>query len=495
MKKALMFYFVYFFIFLICRANADEVRVDSVGDLSLVMTDETTEITPYMLGNPAGLALLNPQIRLEVTVPWYSETGANGAIYWKNFGISPIANTEFTNLETSMASFNSTYGSQYQGFLYVTPDKWAVQVAGSFDETAYQFDAPSGQSQNGQELIRVSRDWGALTLGTELQITQVNGTGPSLRENNSSSAWISNTGLLVNLPIGEGDQKTWLHFGGSFSFDLSPTQFTSLANASTLQGSNLVFEPCAFLEIPKIFQAGIVANIYSSSQTFTSQYFIPQDYLEADNNLYLAALYKWKMVLSNQNDVQPLSFNHGLLLQVNSFQGTDKYQTQGTFNNSDTQLQIQLGLGLEREKDFMVGLQGNWFEDILNQQNSEFPPTQNYSVATFRLSLGGEKWITPNWALRLGLTYQNDQDQPSSDGGGTSIWDDFYPIFPSQQITGLLVSVGAGYENQSFKVNGMIWYEGSQVALLPGDFPSIDESNYSYSVYGAQLSVAVFLNQ
>ncbi|HET9870219.1 MAG TPA: hypothetical protein VFR02_06980, partial [bacterium] len=52
---------------------ASDTRVDSMGGLSLVATDEVDDINPFILGNPAGLALLPAQSRLDVAGEWIKE--------------------------------------------------------------------------------------------------------------------------------------------------------------------------------------------------------------------------------------------------------------------------------------------------------------------------------------------------------------------------------------------------------------------------------------
>src|SRR5579863_9497558 len=56
--------------------SATETRVDSTGGLSLVMTDESAHVDPFVFGNPAGLALLSPQNRLDYSYEWFQQTSA-----------------------------------------------------------------------------------------------------------------------------------------------------------------------------------------------------------------------------------------------------------------------------------------------------------------------------------------------------------------------------------------------------------------------------------
>jgi hypothetical protein len=56
--------------------SATETRVDSTGGLSLVMTDESDQIDPFIFGNPAGLALLSPQNRLDYSYEGFRQTSS-----------------------------------------------------------------------------------------------------------------------------------------------------------------------------------------------------------------------------------------------------------------------------------------------------------------------------------------------------------------------------------------------------------------------------------
>ena len=73
------------------------------------MTDETTEASPYNLGNPAGLALLPGQYRLQVELPWGQTTSTSG-------------NYQFTSYDIADGT--------YRGLIAIPGDGWAFQATG-----------------------------------------------------------------------------------------------------------------------------------------------------------------------------------------------------------------------------------------------------------------------------------------------------------------------------------------------------------------------------
>jgi hypothetical protein len=487
-------------IFLYCLASlaspvlASDVRVDSTGGLDLVLWDETTDINPYNLGNPAGLALLPAGSRFEANAPLYEITNMSGSYNHRLFGISSSASPPFSNFSTSFSPVNETSGSQYQGLLYATPDKWAFQATGGFFDSRNSNDHAQDnyESQERSGLVRASRDFGPLTLGTEFLLTADDLNEPT--SNNlirNSSSGVLNTGLMANLQLGDKAHPSWLRLGGSFALNLFPLQSTltqgiipvgtSVLNEKT---SGSVYEPCLFLDFPGTFQGGIMVNIHHQTETanFTIGPNYYPDYMsDIDNGVNFAVIYKSKMGTSDPGNPHPLSFNHGGLFEIFSSSGTDFGPTGGTQEIfQDTSYTFQMGMGLEWEKDLTLGFQLCWEGSTDSTGHPPFPVYPLQNSPSFTISGGGEKWLSPYWALRMGLLYEDNENH------GLVINDGLFPIYPGQSVTGIRFTTGAGYEDKGLRIDGMVWYEVPSVANAGPD--------YSYAFFGIQLDGALLFN-
>jgi len=331
------------------QAIATETRVDSTGSIDMVLWDETTDLIPYNFGNPAGLALLPVGGQVSLTIPWFTISGTNyNASY---FGLSPGAYQGFPSLIASTSGSYNTAGLQYQGLNYVTPDKWALQATGSYSDN--QLPAPNF-SDIGQGLIRIARDFGPLTVGTEFQYT-----GGSLNLFNGYTSTLTgpgelNTGILVNVPLGNSQHPCWFRFGGSVGFDLSPGQTQSVRGGNISDTSNMIIAPCVYLEIPDSLQAGIIVNTANAptSISIVNGETYPFESYTNDVDLIFC---KWKMVLSPPRDAQHLSLNGGILFEITNQAVNNLGDIYNSYTTQSSQLQI--GLGLERVKNFTLGLQ------------------------------------------------------------------------------------------------------------------------------------------
>lgn len=448
----------------------------------MVMWDETTNIDPYRFSNPAGLSYLPSGTRLGMNLPWFNVSNSNNSYNRTFYGISP---------QSLPSLFNQSAGFQYQGFIEVTKDKWAFQEIGSYYSD--QFPQDTNLQENfaqKQALVRIARDFGALSIGTEFQYT---GNDETL--SGSEAATINragsdlNTGALLNLQLGENQNPIWLRIGGSVALNVANPQYTgTFVNSPTFSEnilevvSTVNVSPCLFLDIPEKFQAGFVMNTNSQSVTTSDTILsgsIPSQspYLwNSSSFLILTGVYRWRIPLSQANDPKPLTFNNGVLVGISSSAVTG-------YNTNETVSQIsdlnttscQAGIGLEKKDDFTFGLQMYVNSGGTTIQTS--PGTHEPNISLFQLSLGGEKWVVPHWAARMGLTYEDDQN--TSNG--------FYSVSSGQEFTGLMTSFGAGYYENGVQLDSMIYFE------RPSQTGTASSTN-SYSIFGAELSVNIFLN-
>ena len=264
------------------------------------------------------------------------------------------------------------------------------------------------------------------------------------------------------------------------------------------QISNTDINPCLFLNIPGTFQCGVVfdfnQNSLTANESSTNTTFVPNASFnsQAGNGTNWVALYKWEIPLSGPGDPHPLTFNNGILLGATNSQGTHFFTDVTT--PSPYQIltsQSQIGIGLERAKDFMVGFQ--WNEDSTDHLEQYIPGNfQAYSVSSSnRISLGGERWISETCALRIGLTYEDDQNS----GGPGGATEGFFQINPYEDVSGLQISAGAGYERGNFKGDGMIWLEPSSITPTH-DSPFISGlgMNGSCILFGIQANATFFFD-
>jgi hypothetical protein len=301
-----------------------------------------------------------------------------------------------------------------------------------------------------------------------------------------------------------GQRPSRLQLGGSFSANVLPTQENenySLNNnavdvTSTTKSTSTGYGPDLFLDIPGFFQAGFLMNFSHFSATYglsssnpamvNGQSAYPE---QAEDDISGTVLYKIKLPMDTDGNPHPLRFNHGIYFGWSGNQNHlyDPNGNQVTLFRGN-QYQLQFGLGLERECDFMLG-----FQVIETAQNlySQIPPLfinqNNYSSFT-HLTLGGEKWVTPHWAFRGGLTYLDEKPGNQSPEMEIFLGEDFFYITTGQEITGFLPTAGVGYQDGFFKGDAMFWFEQPQSSGAGFTGPT-----YEYTVYGAQLSLAVFL--
>lgn len=466
------------FLSFTCSSFPSQVRVDSTGGLSLVMTDETADVNPYNLGNPAGMILLSPQIRLQFNPSWYSVANANNSAYSQNFAL--------------------TASNSYEGFLDVGKD-WAFQSGGSLNTsgTKWIFDSSQGNSQNELGFVQGAATTGPFNFGANVQTN--GGTFTSDDESFNQSATNSTIGLLVNVPLASDKNSAFLRLGGSFLMNIGPEQtnyffYNPVAVTDTYKNSINVLEPCVFLDIQGSFQAGAMGGFNSNSNTETTNSSNPSvvpstpTYLyDNDNIFFLTALYKWKITISPKGNDSQLSFNNGFRLDVSDNDETQFQPDGSNFSTSNESTNhFQFGLGLEREKDFTFGVQGNVYEtnstEIFIGQ-----PAINHTFTMNQISVGGEKWISPNWTLRLGLMYENDND-PVINGNGSSEWEGYYEIYPGQEVKGTFITAGLGYEDKILTMDGRIFFE------QPQSFgQGLTGPEYTNTLLGAELSMALFL--
>jgi hypothetical protein len=240
--------------------------------------------------------------------------------------------------------------------------------------------------------------------------------------------------------------------------------------------------PGIFLEVPGSFQAVILGEYdgYTTNEQATINGYPDSLFGEITGNSFdVIGLYKWKIPLSDPKNPRPLTFNNGCLVEIDT-NGSTSYATGGGVyqTNTGNGSQVQVGVGLERVKDFTVGVQLDWASAtdsyLLAGATTSYPDV-NYTQDHF--SVGGEKWISPNWALRMGIIFDDNNSH-----GYYAPNTGYYTLDGGEEITGVMVTPGIGYENKSFHLDGMLMFE-EPTAVAP--------NTDSYTILGFQLETAL----
>ncbi|HEY5038804.1 MAG TPA: hypothetical protein VIJ93_07020, partial [bacterium] len=139
-------------------SQASEIRVDSAGGLTTVMTDETNNLDLFLEGNPAGLVLLNTHDRLDLTTQWaYSNT-------------LPVTQGSLQQAFSTIPRLTDANYIRYSGFMTFPNPQWAFQAAGDFNnlsgQPAYSYDTFRSTQYRG--LVRSAYNAGPFCLGLEV---------------------------------------------------------------------------------------------------------------------------------------------------------------------------------------------------------------------------------------------------------------------------------------------------------------------------------------
>lgn len=460
-------------------APASQVRVDSTSGLELVMTDETADINPYNLGNSAGIVLLPDQTRIQISLPWRQFT---------------------SNPPTFHNEYQLLGAGNYKGFLTVSKDHWAFQAGGNLLDYQFQSGPLTVLGQSGSGFAQGAGVWGPLSLGGEVEWIGGGYNEPGFVSNTTNL--YTRLGLLASFPLAQGKEPVSLRVGGTCFFNPGPSQASYASTQTspspytvtqTNNNSTLVWAPGLFLEVPGTFQAGVVGTIYGNSENTnfasTNQSYFPSSptyhYID-DGNFTLNALYKWKIALEASGGPDALTFNNGALFQFYN-DNSKVYSPSGNTNMKAQEgtNQFQAGVGLERAGDFTLGAQVNLYR--LNGTQSFAvgnPGTSGFTQN--QVSLGGEKWVSPQWALRAGLMYEDDSTPPYT-GIGSGSWQGFLILGPGEEVSGVMINLGAGFQAKDFQADAHFWFEQPSF-----QGPSGTPSTFQYTLIGAELSLSLF---
>jgi hypothetical protein len=495
MKKALLS--ITSLLFLLSGSlHASETRVDSFGGLTLVVTDESDAINPFTLGNPAGLALIDPQTRFDAEGSWVKEV-----INYQNNG----NNVMFTGHDYGAMDEFGGDTVKYHGLIAFPTDRWAIQVDGDTlhnDEFNTANDAGDVNSvERTRELFRTAYNFGPFVLGAEVQPIQENESfipgpipnGPQLLSGNGTiNTILGNFGLLASLLGDPSPKKEQLEIGGIFSTQLNPlletdnfskltTSFLQQYNETdTIQEtSSIAGGPEIYYRIPGVFEAALIGLTGQESFSLAINYFgfLPDQATfnveNADQTVGLAVFKMTNPISSSLNLKSGTLFS--LTSQNNHFLNPSAAPVS---NVTGTTWTAEFGLGLEHPQDFTMGFQGE-ATGINDTQDDPVTTIGTTNYFSYKVSFGGERWLSPFWAIRMGIIYENDLNTGNQD---VPLF--FYTVGPDSRIISTTITAGVGYQDARFKLD---------LGLLAGQ-PSQDNSSNFGTQYGAQLAAGIFFN-
>lgn len=476
MTKTNSFYLLAFVFLIPAWGFSSDTRVNSVGGLSLVMDDETAAINPFTFGNPAGLSLLPPQSRFDVAGPWFQQTPAsNPAGQVQAYGtLSKLGNplSSSTLLNASGSAFT------YQGFILFPTNQWAFQLSGDLFHANNQFDTNFPLFDISEDryrgLARTAYNFGPFALGTEAELTQVDQDLPSSTGQPDGQGNISilesNSGLIMNFPL-DNDKRNpaTLRIGGEFGLQANPSQdkqqydLSIAGNPVTVDllfpiQTLMTFGPEAYVDVMDSWQAGLITRFSQSSVNFEQDSSntslinsIPSYKANDSNSSAVIGVFKAKLPLIGTLR-QKLSVNTGGFLIVGNSQSTS-YNSSGTTtqtsNNND--LQTGIGIGIENEKDFTVGVQAA-LDSLSGNAGPPGGTATPSSYFGFTASAGGEKWIKSLWAFRMGLVFEDDFN-----GGAVFVPKPYYLLAPGERVVSTTLNAGVGFQDSNFKWDFMLW--------------------------------------
>lgn len=190
-----------FFSLLSCGLSAEwslwasEARVNAAGGLSLVMEDEVDDINPFVLGDPAGLALLPPKDRFDLSGEYFYETESEDQFQRHYAGTVGDLASDTVN---------------YKGLILFPTDRWGVQLNSDYlyteGQAASTFNSLGNNRVRG--LFRTAYRFGPLALGAELTPSQT--TSPLAAQpinaseitsgSDTTTSWAVKGGLLACFP-------------------------------------------------------------------------------------------------------------------------------------------------------------------------------------------------------------------------------------------------------------------------------------------------------
>jgi hypothetical protein len=492
MPRRLFYILLLFLLGSAQTAWASEARVNAAGGLSLVMDDDVYTINPFVLGDPAGLALISPVSRLDVKTQWFEETDALDNFQRNYLGTVP-----------DLTSNTRTY----KGLIFFPTDRWAVQVDADYlySEGALPSGLETAGNNRTRQLLRTAYDFGPFVLGTELVPTQTFspvtdqfiGSGEIVSGEDRSTIWSLNSGLLINFPENPTPQQERLRIGGVYSYQLKPpvetanlsiipTGFSTASpvTATITDSTYQSFGPEIYFDVPGSFQAALVTrftNLEVTSQAESPDVVLvpdPSPY-KSDDGTSMSFLGALKCVLP----LGGLRLKSGGILSFTTGKFNVYDRVGPLYNGDEWSMEARVGAGIEEVDHFTVGFQGSFQRKGGTLYDASGTDIGDNGFMDYSVFFGGENWIKKDWAIRIGFGFEN---QFNSGNVPTSTY--FWPSFdPGVRLLTNTITLGTGYKDKGLYSDLTFSYG------QPVRYDSSDPRAFAQQI-GVQWAMGVFFN-
>ncbi len=433
---------------------ASETRVDSAGGLTTVFDDETNNGDLFLDGNPAGLVLLATHDRFDLAGQWTylnSQPNVPGALQQSFSTIPRLSNDSVI---------------KYEGLMVFPGPDWAFQVAGDFlypqGQVPTNYYADTYSTHQYRSLIRAAYNNGAFAFGLEVSNNETDNTyDPGLFSayvgqssgSNTENFTIVRAGFITTFPENQDKDSSRWEIGGVFATQVGPNviefggdryyldspDFTIQQTTSTTQ--YYYFGPEVYYDDPGrllLKFSSFVTNYYNSF----SQNVIPATTGFSDSSTFVDlqfqsmnnfGTFRLTLPLSDKENLK-LSGNFQAILTNSDLLG---FGENVTSNQNRQQINGTLGIGLESLHDYTWGFQfitQGYVHDDQVLSNDDLTAT-DYDL--YQLALGGEKWLSPHFALR----------------GGLIVEEDIYTQSVNLDVLETLLTAGLGYEDKRMKLD------------------------------------------
>lgn len=419
---------------------ASENRVDAIGGMATILKDETTGLNLFLDGNPAGLVFLNSRDRLDLSSQWFYQVqeGPWGSHRLQAFSTLPRFGQDSID---------------YGGLMAFPDPHWAFQVYGNFLATqgipAFTSDTLSQNRYRG--FLRAAYAFPFAAVGVELlDIRSDEAYDPGLYDpyvglqsgTNRQNQLLLKAGFITPFPSPASPGAPRWQAGGYYSTQLGSSLAAQVLNLYYANGS-------AFPVTQNTTVTGnqsLAAEVYYEDPSQAELRFTVL-WAQSDNDLEQIAPLQTVPPGTSPLFSTPPKF-HSARFQSLTAEGAFRFGvpcTEGenlrfggnigtTWNDAESfgsvgasqvipsaaALDACLGVGLESDGDYTLGLQ--WksrFTFDGRQAPAAAPagaPWAGRGFGFHQLAFGGEKWLSPIWAFRMGLALEEDPGGPGSSG-------------------------------------------------------------------------------
>lgn len=460
-------------------ANASDLRLFSMGDLSVGIEDEVSLLQPFTFGSAAGMLLLAPVSRFDAAFGVDYLEARENAPGGGFFGVTRKIGTGQNPLGDGFLNF--------EGFLWRPSSRLAFQFSGDWD-TFYDLlqeeaDNPT-KSDTFRGLFRAAVKQGPLLLGLEGQTFSQDG---EILEMSDFPFPVTSVTLETKHQLVGGD-LFWsfpAHPEVGQGFFLVGGEYRQgLPNASLIFRTETSLAPAGFLEQRFLetkerqygphFYWKTASGLEGAAfyRTFQSAFDIEESSggLIADPPRYPGETFDFSYGLLALRGKKVINADDTLLLGGAGIFGTNKNERRNSIGERIIRAQsratyVFLGAGYARKKTFTLGVQFSYFgRDGEREENTAMSPSpisfsQDAQILTYQL--GGERMLSTKTAWRMGVILERALNQ-----GQSGLESNYITYPPSASFWTSILTTGIGVESQKARWEVLL-YSG-QIVLTEG---------------------------